>query len=201
VGALSHAAPAYTPTTDSGATSWADVSTSQRVDHILDPIIWNGFTWAVVGAAVAVWLTIRLRGAYAVLGSLIVGGLWGAVAGVAGTAVYAIPRHLMNPGGKPSNDHHDLLLVLGVAVTGAIAGAVVGWFWGRRGSAGLVVGLLAGALWEEIVIGAGWSGTNDQVAKACLGAAVIVGLTALTQALLDAMAERSPRALATSRGP
>ena len=53
----------------------------------------------------------------------------------------------------------------------AFAGSLVGWFWARRGSAGFAAGLLAGALWEAILITTGWSSPRDQVAKACLGAA------------------------------
>jgi hypothetical protein len=181
-------------------TDWAQVSHQQRVDRILDSVFWGGFTWAVIVAAVAVWLTVRLHSSYAAPGRLIVGGLAGAVAGVAGSAAHAVPSNIVS-GEKLTPDQRHLLLIAGVALTGAIAGAMIGWLWGRRGSAGLAAGLLGGALCEAAVIGSGSSGRHDLVAKAGLGALVIVGFVALTQALLDASAERAPRALASSRGP
>jgi hypothetical protein len=183
-----------------GLPDWPKVTTIHRVNSILDPLIWNGFTWAVIGAAVAVWLTLRLHGPQAAVGRLITGALWGGLAGVAGTAVYAVHPNVLTSGAE-SKDTHHALLILGVALTGAIAGALVGWVWRRRASAGLSIGLLAGALWEGAVIATDHSNRFHQVEKACLSAAVIVGLTAATQALLDASAERSSRALVTSRGP
>jgi TIR domain-containing protein len=182
-------------------TNWTQVKTHERTQHILDPVIWNGFTWAVIVGAVAIWLSLRFRGAYAVPGGLLTGALTGAVAGIVGSAVFAATPHLMNRDGKPSQAHHDLLLLLGAALTGAIAGAAVGWLWGRRASAGAAVGLLAGAFWEGILLVSGWSGPHGHVAKAGLGAFLIVGLVSMAMVLLDASEERSPRSLATSRGP
>jgi hypothetical protein len=167
------------------------------VNHIADPILRNGFTWAVIGAAVAVWLTLRLRNG-SVVGRLLIGALIGGLAGMTGSALVAAPSNLVKVESL-SESKHRLLLVIAVAVTGAIAGALVGWVWRRRGSAGFAAGLLAGALYELVVTTGSWSA--DRSVKAGVAAMVIVGFTTATQVLLDSWAERSPRALATSRGP
>jgi hypothetical protein len=191
--------PGKLPTDGSGI-DWVQVTTSQRVDRIVDAVVWSTFASAVVGAAVAVWLTIRLRNSYGIAGRLIQGTLVGALSGFAAAAVQAVPQNIVKVTSL-ADDKHDLLLVAGVAVNGAILGALVGWLWRRRGSAGLAAGLVAGALYELAVVRAQWDGANDRVLKSCLAALVIVGSVAVTQALLDAWAERSPRALASSRGP
>jgi hypothetical protein len=180
-----------------GHPDWPFVKTSERVNHIADPILRNGFTWAVIGAAVAVWLTLRLRNG-SVVGRLLIGALIGGLAGMTGSALVAAPSNLVKVESL-SESKHRLLLVIAVAVTGAIAGALVGWVWRRRGSAGFAAGLLAGALYELVVTTGSWSA--DRSVKAGVAAMVIVGFTTATQVLLDSWAERSPRALATSRGP
>jgi peptidoglycan/LPS O-acetylase OafA/YrhL len=194
-GKLSTDPEAY-PMGDNGV-DWQHVSTKMRVDHILHSVLWSGFTWAVIGAAVALWLTIWLRSSDSPVGRLILGGLVGAAAGLAGAAVHAVPFHTVTQDTLPKSEGHVLFLV-GLAVTGALVGALVGWIWRRRGSAGFAAGLVGGALWYEI--DKGWS-HGDGVTKAGLAAAMIVGFAAVTQALLDVWAERSPRALASSRGP
>jgi TIR domain len=193
IGSLSHRAPPYTARQSDGSVDWPSVPTSERIDHILDPVIWGAFTWAIVGLAVVVWLSIRVHGSFPPAGRLVTGVIVAGAGGALGPAIFAGVPHLMkNSDGKPSRDHHDLLLILGVAVTGAIVGAVAGWCWKRRGSAGFAVGLLAGGLWEVFLVGTGWSGSNDQIAKATLGAAFIVGLVALSQVALDARASPAP---------
>jgi len=189
-GGLRHGSGAY-PT---------DIQTSDRVSHILDPLIWNGITWAVVGAAVVGWLTVRMRGPGAALGRLGTGALVGALAGVFGTAVYAVHPVLLKPDAETSHTKHALLII-GVATTGAIVGALVGWAWRRRASMGLSTGLLAGALWEGALIATDNSNKYHHELKACIAAALVVGLTTVTQALVDASEESSPRELAGWRRP
>jgi hypothetical protein len=181
-----------------GHPDWPNVKTSERVNHIADAILRNGFTWAVIGAAVGAWLTLRLRSSATVGGRLLIGGLAGAFAGMAGSTIAAVPTNIVKVDSL-SDQKHRLLLIVAVALTGAIAGALVGWIWRRRGSAGFAAGLLAGALYELAVTQGDWKA--DRSVKACVAAIVIVGFVAATQALLDVLAERSPRALASSRGP
>jgi hypothetical protein len=198
---LVRAVPQYAELNSNGHPIWSDVKPVERAKVIADGLLRSGFTWAVVAAAVAVWLTLRLRNSNATVGGRVVSGvLVGGLGGIVGSAIHAVPTNLVKVRQLPEDRRH-LLLILSVAVTGAIVGAFVGWVWRRRGSAGLAAGLVAGAVEEALVIKTGWSGPHDFPAKAAVAGFVIVGFVALTQALLDGAAERSPRALATSRGP
>jgi hypothetical protein len=167
-------------------TDWPQVTTKARVDHIVDPLVWRGFAWVVVGAAVALWLTVRLRNPLAPVGRLILGALAGVGAGLAWAVVYAVPVYALPTSRSISTDKQHLLLVAAMAAAGAVIGGLAGWVWRRRGSAGFAAGLLAGGLWEAFLIGTDLSGGGHDVAKAAGSAAVVVGFTALTQAMLDA---------------
>ena len=156
------------PTTDAG--------------KVMQPVLLQALTWAVVGLVVGLWLggrSVRVRTALA-------GALVGAVAGAAPAALVNIPRFLVDP--PPSEGTLDALTVVGLGVTGALIGALVGWLWGRRASAGLAAGLVAGVVLQLVLNASSWNGSR--VAHAFLQAAVIVGFTALTALLIDTPQER-----------
>lgn len=154
--------------------------------RIADVVVWRGVTWLVIGSAVALFLSIRVRGGP---GRVVTGAAVGALAGAGGAAIFAVPRYL--PAAKPPDDVLDLLSIAEFAFTGALVGALVGAISSRRAGAGLGAGLLAGALIELLVIAAGWEvdSVTERVVKVGLDAFVIVGLT--VAALQLASARRS----------
>jgi drug/metabolite transporter (DMT)-like permease len=164
--------------------------------HILNEVGPSGAAWACVLAPVAIWLAWRVRTRHASLGWLVAGGAMGVAAGVGGAAVFALPRYL---GKEPADPTKQQLTIVGFALLGAIVGALAGWIWNRRGSVGLIAGLLAGGLYEL----AAWDPEEHHafINNVGVAALVIVGATVVAQALLDAWAGRSPRTLASSRGP
>jgi hypothetical protein len=170
-----------------------------KAARIADVIAWRGVAWAVVGAAVALWLTLRLRRRASPFGRLVLGALTGFVAGAGGAAIVALPRYL--PDTRPAQDTLNLLSVLEFGFTGALVGALVGWIWSRRGSLGLLAGIVAGMLVELVTIGLGWevNSASERVFKVGLDAAVIVGFVAATLAILDARQGAPTAASASSR--
>jgi hypothetical protein len=162
---------------------WGPTSDGGKV---MQPVLLQGLTWAVIGAAIA--LVLGARRLTAVLG----GALVGTLAGAAPAALVNIPRFLVHP--APQESTLEALTVVGLGVTGALIGALVGWLWARRASAGVVSGLAAGVVLQLVLNATAWDGSR--VAHACLEAVVIVGFTVLTQVLMDARAARYPGALA-----
>jgi hypothetical protein len=162
---------------------------------VLQPVLLQGFTWALVGAVVALWLVRRGRDPRPGAGAVFAGALIGLLAGAGTAAIKNIPTFLIHP--TPADSALKALSVIGLGVTGALIGALVGWLWDRRASAGLVAGLLAGAVLQLVLNAVSWHASRP--VYACVEAGVIVGSVALVQILMD-MA-RSPRALAASGGP
>jgi len=138
-------------------------------------------TWALAGAALALWLGIRTgRAELPRLGAI--GLLVGALAGALGGAIWALPVILGELGQtSPAANRYQ---VVSFAVTGAILGALIGTLWRPRSlSAGLAAGLLAGAMFVVLVNWVGWdySATRSQtVLSFALAAIVIVGATLAT---------------------
>jgi hypothetical protein len=163
---------------------------------VLQPVALQALTWAVVGAAVAMWLALLLGPRRAWLGRVFAGAFTGAVAGAGSAAIGNGPRYLIHP--TPADSTIKLLTVVGLGVTGALIGALVGWAWRRRASVGLSAGLVAGVLLKLVLNGSDWGGSRS--ATACLEAAVIIGSAAATLALLDAREGASSRAPASVGG-
>jgi hypothetical protein len=156
-------------------------SVSGKQAKITDVVVWRGVAWLFVGAAVAVFLTARPSRA-------VTGALVGALAGAGGAAIYALPRYLAAT--RPSDGVLDLLSIAEFAFTGALIGALVGALWNRRAGAGMVFGLVAGAIIELLVIASGWSVDSpaERVLKVGLDAFVIVGLVAAALPLRERQA-------------
>ncbi|MEA2448751.1 MAG: hypothetical protein QOG63_683 [Thermoleophilaceae bacterium] len=164
-----------------------------KVGRLVDQAASRGLTWAVVGAAVAIWLTAGLRNgglASRLLMSVFLGGL----AGVAAAAVASGPKYLIDP--RPEAATLDALGVAGVIVVGALVGALVGRLWDRHGSAGLVAGVVAGAAVGFILQAGGAENATamGRVLISGFNAAVIVGFVTLTRALLG---ERAAQRIST----
>jgi hypothetical protein len=193
VGEHARTPPKYDELNANGHVLWTQVKTSERIDQIADALLRNGLTWAVITAAVAVWLTVRLRSVSATVGGrLASGAVVGALGAIVGSAVHAVPTNIVKVKQLPL-DQRQLLLVVAVAITGAVAGAYIGWVWGRRAWAGFAAGLVAGALEELIVIKTGWSGPHGFVAKAAVAGFVIVLTVSLVQVAMPRASRGSPR--------
>jgi len=120
----------------------------------------QSLTWALVGAALAIWLGARNRRAdftyLALLGLLV-----GVVAGAVGTLVWAYPVDLPVDYGDPASvESSEIWTVANMAVAGALLGALVGALWRRPHLvAGFLAGALGGALIQAIINGGEWNTT------------------------------------------
>ena len=160
-------------------------------EHFKQVVALGALTWAIVGAALAIWLAVWLRRQDTGIGALLLGALTGAVAGVVAGAGYWGPHDLLD--NQPEADKLELYGVIGVALAGALIGALIGWIWRRRGSAGLAAGLVAGVV-AGLILRHKHGGTgDDRVNHVLLQVILIVGTATFTQALLDAWEARSPR--------
>lgn len=146
-------------------------------------VLRRAVTWALTGAALAVWLAIRTRrGQFLGLGltGLLVGALAGALAG----AIWAVPFYLLELEGSLP----DWIDLGALAVTGGILGTMIGALWRpSRPAAGLASGVLAGVLWQLLVIGGSLDTSSDASAPLGFGlsAIAIAGLTLAVLLALD----------------
>jgi hypothetical protein len=137
-------------------------------------------TWALTGAALAVWLGIRTRRTD--LFRLGMSGLLiGAIAGTIGGAIFAVPAYLS----EPSTEVESWIEMGSLAVTGGFLGALIGALWlPPRLGAGLASGIAAGALFQLVIIGTEKPGTvlifSGTVLTFGLVAIAIAGLTLAT---------------------
>jgi hypothetical protein len=171
------------------AAVFASAENPGNVAQIGYPIERRGLIWAVVGAALGLWLALRSGranpGWRALQGLLI-----GAIAGALGGAIVALPEHLPDPGPlvKGTGSGADWLEVASVAVTGGLIGAWIGSLWSpaSRGL-GFASGAGAGAVIAIIYNWVGWGPTpsdNFQWALTFgIRAAVIAGVVVATMAL------------------
>src|SRR4051812_45557604 len=161
-----------------------------KVGNILQPVSLGAFTWAIWGAAVAIWIAAWVGKRSASFRFLWLGAVVGAVAGAVAAAIYNVPKFL--PTDMPMDSTLGWVRLIGLAVGGALMGALIGWVWARRGSAGFSAGIVGGAI--AGLIARGWpqhGGSNsDRVSHAVVEALLIVGVATLSQAALDAWESR-----------
>jgi hypothetical protein len=148
-------------------------------------------TWAIAGAALAVWLAIR-TGRADFVRSGIRGLLVGAIAGAIGGAIWAVPVYLTDL----SNAEFDVvnleaanwIEVASLAVTAGLLGALIGALWRPpRPGAGMVSGAVAGALIQFIINEIGLVNPPDPRLALAFGlkGLAIAGLTLATLLALD----------------
>lgn len=113
--------------------------------QIATSIVRRTVTWAVLGAALAVWLTYA-RGEGKLLASRAVFGLLiGALAGALGGAIFAVPQYVDDLG--VTADAVRTISIGSFAVGGALIGSLLGALWTPRSTAiGFIAGLVGGAL-------------------------------------------------------
>lgn len=160
-------------------------------------------TWALTGAALAVWLALR-TGRTGLFRCGTIGLLVGAIGGAVGGLIWAVPVILADPNiDKVNLAEANRIQIGSLAVTGAFVGALIGWLWRpHRLGAGLVAGLAGGALTQLILNGLGWD-DGSKAAKALTFGVVAAAITTIALATLVALdAKRAGASLPTpARSP
>jgi hypothetical protein len=115
----------------------------------------RGATWALTGAALALWLGTRTKRTDLARCGLL-GLLIGAIAGAVGGAIYAFPVELPDTNlDGAAKENWD---VASLAVTGALIGGLLGTLWRRpRLAVGLLSGLVGGVLIQAVLNNRDWS--------------------------------------------
>ena len=152
---------------------------SDKPAKVANSVLDRGIVWALVGAALATWLTLVQGGDRSGLVRRALSGFAvGALAGVLGGVIF----------GSRVLPHSTLvatveqLSVGSAAVTGAILGALIGSLWTPpRLAAGLAAGFVAGALILVAVLSAGWdvNSPSERVLLAAIEALGLAGLVVL----------------------
>lgn len=148
-------------------------------------------TWALTGAALAVWLATRTgKTGLARLG--MIGLLVGAIGGAVGGVIWAVPVILHDPNLDEVNLAAANRIQIGsLAVTAGFVGALIGWLWDRdRLGVGLVSGAVAGALTQLILNGLSWPGESPTAIILSFG--VVAAAIAATTLVVLVTSTRQP---------
>ncbi len=130
-------------------------------------------TWAIVGAALALWLALSHRGEGNVGTRAVVGLLLGALAGAIGGGIDALPA-------ITNQDLGSWVDPAALGATGALVGALVGGSWHPHHAAyGLAAGGAAGVLVQLVF------SSPANPGEAAIRVALIAGLVLLALAALD----------------
>jgi hypothetical protein len=150
-------------------------SSAEVLEHVVEIVLRRTVTLALVGGALAIWLTgrvWRIDPLRHVLRGLLIGALAGFLAGsIFGLAVYL-------PGKTVPLDSRVEIDLLSTAISGGVLGWLIGWFWRPpRIGAAILAGAAGGFLFQMLVVLTGWQsgGTSSAVLKFALGSAAIVG--------------------------
>jgi hypothetical protein len=154
------------------------------VERILSSATQRAVTWAVVGAALAVWLTIvrgeRRGGLWRGLLGLMLGALAGALGGAVFGAAVNLPEEALEP------ERREQIQIGALAITGGGIGAMLGKLWiPARAGPGLVAGAAGGAF-AQIVLNAGDWGWSSALSVG-FRSLVMVAFTITTLFALDAL--------------
>jgi hypothetical protein len=135
---------------------------TDNVEKILSNATQRAVTWAVVGAALAVWLTIVRGERRGALGRGLFGLLLGALAGALGGAVFGAAVNVPEEGLRP--ERQEQIQIGALALIGGGIGALLGRLWiPARAGPGLVAGAAGGAF-AQIVLNAGDWGWQSEIA-------------------------------------
>jgi TIR domain len=137
-------------------------------------------TWALAVAVLMAWLAVRTgRDAAGRIG--VRGLLVGAIAGLIGGAIWALPVKLPQDQLAVTGTTASWIQVGSLAVTGGLIGRLIGKVWRPpRPGIALACGAVAGALVQIAVIAIGWDSSKPPAEVAlyfALSAAAIAGLT------------------------
>ncbi len=150
-------------------------------------------TWAVLGAALAAWLSYIRGESRRLPGRVLLGLGVGALAGAIGGAMVALPQYLSEP--ELSNETIRAISIGGFAISGALIGALLGYLWVPSNvAAGFFAGLAVGA-----VVRLGWNAvdwTPDTAFEEAFGIGIqcllIVGLTLVALQVLSGQRKAAP---------
>ena len=122
----------------------------ETAEHIVGFIAQEVLVLGLVGAALAIWIALRIRridsGRPGRRGLLV-----GAFAGAVSAAIWAVPVYL--PEDKVGFHERSQIELGAIAVAGGLIGALIGSLWGRgRKGVGFACGALAGFLFQLLVV-------------------------------------------------
>ena len=157
--------------------------------EIATEILRRTVTWAILGAALAAWLSFIRGESKRLVARVLLGLTLGALAGALGGAIIALPEYLSDV----SKETIRAISIGAFAVSGGLIGALLGYLWVPPSlAAGFLAGLVAGA-----IVRLGWNAVDwsaDSAFEEAFGIGVqclfIVGLTLVVLQLLSA--QRKP---------
>ncbi len=167
---------------------------SETREHIVREILRRTETLALVGAALAVWLAMRVLRVDPIRPGLR-GLLIGACAGLIGGVIYTLPVFL--PEAKVGFDERAQIELGAIFVSAGLLGTVIGSLWSpKRTGVGFLCGAGGGLLFQLIVIATGWKNTSggEIVLSFGLASALIAGLTIAAMIGLDRRELRATQA-------
>ena len=167
-------------------------SVEEIAAHIGTIVLRRTVTLALVGAALAFWLALRLWGTDPLRNlarGLVTGGLAGLLGGlILGLWIY-VPDRI------PSFEARATADLLGLAVSGGVLGSLVGHLWRpRRTGLGLAAGALGGFLFQLLfVVVPGWENTErfEIALSFVIATAMIAGASLAAMILTDRRENRS----------
>ena len=126
-----------------------------NVTRILSNVTQRAVTWALVGAALALWLTVLRGESRRAVGRGLFGLILGALAGALGGAIFGAAVHLPE---DVEDSAKQQIQIGALGATGGVIGALLGRLWiPPRVGSGLLAGAAGGAL-AQVVLNAGdWS--------------------------------------------
>jgi TIR domain len=158
---------------------------SEDLSKIVHDVVWRGATFALVGAALAVWLTL-VRGERRSLARRAFAGLLiGALAGGLEAAAYQVPTTLIDDLTKEHKQLTHLISDTSYALEGGVLGAMIGALWiPRRLGVGLASGAVAGFVQHAIWLNRHWEDATFSVAfQSCLIVGAVLGVLIALDAL------------------
>jgi hypothetical protein len=167
---------------------------SETREHIVREVLRRTETLAVVGAALAVWLAMRVLRVDPVrpgLRGLLIGTCAGLISGV----IFTLPVFL--PDDKVKFDSRAQIELGAIFASAGLIGSLIGSLWSpKRTGVGFLCGAGGGVLFQLIVIATGWKNTSggEIVLSFGLASAMIAGLTIAAMLGLDRRELRATRA-------
>jgi len=155
------------------------------IEHIWMELTRRTGTLAIVGAALALWLALRV--VKAPPGRPVAKGvLIGAIAGLVGGLIWTIPVYY--PDEKSKFTERATIELVSLAVSGGLLGMLIGSLWRpRRRAAAFGIGAIAGFAFAALVLAVAWKtkAPGERVWFSGLAAALIAGATIATMHVLD----------------
>jgi TIR domain len=154
------------------------------VTKILQSVTQRAVTWAVVGAAIAVWVTVLRGESRGAVGRGLFGLILGALAGALGGAIFGAAVYL--PDDVVAFETKQQIQIGALAATGGVIGALLGRLWiPPRAGPGLLAGAAGGAF-AQVILNAGDWGLSSSLAVG-FRCVMMVAFVLATMFALDAV--------------